>query len=103
LHVVNHRLGANFRPETYRHRAFYNAADARIEMHLVPEASQDVYVRDLDLSVVVRPDETIWTEISCKYTQDSTAAALAEGGLLLESWYTDPAGLFGIALAAPSS
>ncbi|MPZ13454.1 MAG: L-histidine N(alpha)-methyltransferase [Chloroflexi bacterium] len=100
LRVVNRELGATFVPEAYRHSAYYNEADRRIEMHLVPEDVQRVYVRDLQLTIDVSPRETIWTEISCKFTWDSVVAMLDEAGMTLTQWHTDPRGLFGLALAA---
>lgn len=100
LRVVNRELGADFVPQVYRHRAFYNVDAARIEMHLVPETRQTVHVRDLDLTITCDPSETIFTEISCKYSRASAASALAEAGLQLVDWYTDPERWFGVALAA---
>jgi L-histidine N-alpha-methyltransferase len=102
LRVVNRALHADFVPEAYRHVAFYNREHDRIEMHLQPETAQLVQVRNLDLRVTIRPDETIFTEISCKYTRETAAAALAEAGLDLAEWHTDPDGKFAVALAARS-
>ena len=101
LRVVNKGLEADFRPELYRHIAFYNGEQARIEMHLRPEADQHVAVRKLDLELTVRSEETIWTEISCKFTRESTAEALTEAGLRLDQWYSDSNNLFALALASP--
>jgi L-histidine N-alpha-methyltransferase len=99
LHVVNRELGADFRVHEFRHWAFYNASQSRIEMHLVPDTIQQAYVRDLDLPVTVRPGETIWTEISCKFTEDAVRAELGGAGLRLDRWFTDPEGLFAVVLA----
>lgn len=101
LRVINRRLGANFKPESFHHQAFYNQEDSRIEMHLVSDSSQIVYIQKLGLYVYFRPGETIWTENSYKYTKRSTATTLETGGLRLESWYTDEENLFGLALATP--
>ena len=56
----------------------------------------------LDLTIDVGTDETIWTEISCKFTRESTASMLAEAGLNINHWYTDPQDLFALALASPA-
>jgi L-histidine Nalpha-methyltransferase len=101
LRVVNGRLDADFQTELYRHVAFYDVEKARIEMHLAPERDQHVRVAKLDLEVDVRHDETIWTEISCKFTRESTAAMLAEVGLSLERWFTDAQSRFALALSSP--
>jgi len=101
LHVVNRSLGADFRPEAFRHHAWYNAAESRIEMHLVPEAPQTVRVRSLDLTVRLEPTESIWTESSYKFTRASARAMLEATGLRLDAWHTD--GRFALAVAAPMS
>lgn len=102
LRAVNNGLGANFEPEAYRHYAPYKVAEARIEMHLIPDTPQVVHVRDLDLEIAVTPDETIWTEISCKFTRASASAMLEEAGMRLSAWYADPQQLFALALAEPA-
>jgi L-histidine N-alpha-methyltransferase len=101
LHVVNRALGADFVPETYRHVARYDAAAARIEMHLVPAIPQTVSIRALRLRVVIKPDESIWTESSYKFTRDSTQKMLAEAGLALEEWITDTRERFALTVVAP--
>lgn len=100
LRVVNRGLDADFAPAMYRHVAFYNADQARIEMHLAAETDQHVRLGGLAVEIDVRPDETIWTEISCKFTRDTTAAMLAEVGMDLGRWYTDPDDRFALALAS---
>jgi L-histidine N-alpha-methyltransferase len=102
LRVVNRGTGADFQPESYRHVAFYDVPKARIEMHLAPEREQHVRIASLDLEIDVRTSETIWTEISCKFTRQTTGAMLAEAGLRLVGWYTDPDDRFALALSAPA-
>ena len=102
LRVVNWALHADFQPEAFRHHAFYNREAARIEMHLVPDEAQTVRVEELGLTVTLRPQESIWTESSYKFTRQSVEAMLGEVGLPLERWYTDRAARFGLALAGPA-
>lgn len=101
LHVVNRALGADFVPETYRHVALYNVPAARIEMHLVPEVPQTVSIKALRLRVVIKPDESIWTESSYKFTRDSAQKMLAEAGLALDEWITDTRERFALTVVAP--
>jgi L-histidine N-alpha-methyltransferase len=103
LRVLNRGLGADFRPEEFRHHAWYNAPESRIEMHLVCDTPQTVRVRSLDLTVRLAPSESIWTESSYKFTRASTRAMLEAAGLRLDAWHTDPAQRFALALAAPRS
>ena len=101
LRVVNRGLGADFRPEAFRHHAWYNAAERRIEMHLVADTAQTVHVRSLDLTVHLEPSETIWTESSYKFTRASTRAMLEAAGLRLDAWHTDAQSRFALVLVAP--
>jgi L-histidine N-alpha-methyltransferase len=101
LHVVNRALGADFVPETYRHLARWNASDARIEMHLIPEIPQTIRIRALRLAVTITPDESIWTESSYKFTRTTAESMLADAGLQIEEWMTDVGGRFALLVAAP--
>ena len=99
LRVVNAGLQADFLPEAYRHFAPYNPVEQRIEMYLVAEAPQVVHIRDLDLAVRLAGGESIWTEISCKFTREGVAQELDTAGLQLARWFTDVSDRFGLALA----
>ena len=102
LRVVNRAAQGDFRPDAFRHLAFYNRDAARIEMHLSPRSPQMVTLRALELTVRVSPDETIWTESSHKFTRASTEAMLTSAGMAVAGWHTDPAGRFALALAGPA-
>lgn len=99
LRVLNRELEADFDPSTFRHRAFYDAERARIEMHLVSERAQTVRIGALELEVDFAEGETIRTELSHKYTRESALGLLREAGLDPARWRTDPEGLFAMALA----
>ena len=101
LRVINHAVDGDFQPEAFRHRAFYNEAASRIEMHLVADAAQTVKLGRLGLTVRFRPGEDIWTESSYKFTRAGVETMLAGAGLDLVQWHVDPANYFGLALAAP--
>jgi L-histidine N-alpha-methyltransferase len=99
LRVVNRALDGDFRPEAFRHLAFYNKGASRIEMHLVSDTAHEVRLRRLGLTVPFAAGEDIWTENSYKFTRDGVEAMLAEAGLRLVQWHVDPAGYFALALA----
>jgi L-histidine N-alpha-methyltransferase len=103
LRVINRELVADFQPDAFTHQAFFNASESRIEMHLAPTAVQHVRIDQLGITITVQPDETIWTENSYKFTEDSVKTMLASAGLKLQQFYTndDPQQLFGLVLAAP--
>ncbi len=102
LSVVNRGVDGDFRPEAFRHVAFYNEAESRIEMHLVPGSAQEVRLRRLGLDIRVSPDESIWTESCYKFSRASAQAMLEGAGLRLDSWHVDPHAYFAVAVAAPA-
>ena len=71
---VNHELEADFEPRAFAHRAVYDPAARRIEMHLVSETHQRVTVAGLGLELQLEPGQTIWTESSHKFHHGELAA-----------------------------
>jgi L-histidine N-alpha-methyltransferase len=100
LRVVNRALDGDFHPEGFRHHAFFNEEESRIEMHLVAETPQTARLRRIGLTVNLSPGESIWTESSYKFTRTSAGAMFAEAGLSLDGWYTDARERFALAVAA---
>ena len=98
LSVINERLGADFDPELFDHRAIYSDEDQRIEMWLYAEREQKVRIPTADFSTHFERGEGLRTEISTKFTPDSAAAAFEEAGLEMLDLYTDPRYYFGLAL-----
>ncbi|MDT8436509.1 MAG: L-histidine N(alpha)-methyltransferase, partial [Gemmatimonadota bacterium] len=101
LRVLNRELGADFDPDAFAHRAFWNAAEERIEMHLVSRAAQTVHLEELDLDVSFAAGESVRTELSHKFTPDSARRLLAGAGLRVEGWRTDARGRYALCLAVP--
>ena len=64
---ANRELGADFDTDAFAHRAVWNAAESRVEMHL--EAGRDMAVRIAEHTIVFRAGETIHTENSRKFTE----------------------------------
>ena len=101
LLVLNRELGAEFDPDAFEHRAFYEAAAHRIEMHLVSSREQRVTVPGVG-RVAFAAGESIRTEISCKYDRASVAELFDETGLRLALWRSDPEELFALVVGAPA-
>jgi L-histidine Nalpha-methyltransferase len=101
LRVLNHELGADFDPEAFEHRAFYDTPGHRIEMHLVSSRDQLVTIPGLEPVVLAR-GESIRTEISSKYDRESVAALFQAAELRIEAWPTDPTTPFGLVVGAPA-
>ncbi|WP_037578613.1 L-histidine N(alpha)-methyltransferase [Phaeacidiphilus oryzae] len=101
LHVLNRELGADLDPEDFDHLALWNAGEERIEMHLRARRALSVKIPALDLSAEFAPGETLRTETSAKFRRQGLAAELAESGLALTEWWTDPGERFALLLAQP--
>jgi L-histidine N-alpha-methyltransferase len=100
LHVVNDELGATFVPDAYQHSAFFNAAEGRIEMHLVARADQCVVIPGVG-SVAIRRGESIRTEVSNKYDRARLTRMLRAADFELVTWETDPLDGYALLTAAP--
>lgn len=93
LHV-NALLGSDFAPARWRHLAFYNAADARIEMHLVSEGAQTVRWPGGERRFA--DGERLHTENSYKWTPDAFMALLSEAGFGAATHWSDARGWFSV-------
>ncbi len=91
---INRELGGTFDREGFAHRAFFNEARSRIEMHLVSRRPQTVKVGSQ--AFAFRDGETIHTENSYKYSVESFAALARKVGWRPAGVWTDPAGYFSI-------
>jgi len=92
LRHVNRLLGSDFDVRGWRHVAFFNAEQSRIEMHL--EARREMRVTWPDGQRVFAAGERIHTENSYKYSKSGFGALLLGCGFgEVKSW-TDAAGSF---------
>jgi len=91
---MNRELGGDFDLSTFRHRAFYNAVDRRIEMHLESLRAQTVTVAGRTFQF--RNGETVHTESSYKYTVESFRALATSAGWWPAAVWTDERHYFSI-------
>lgn len=101
LNVLNRQVDADFDPDTFEHRALFNEAESRIEMHLVAQREQSVTIGALGQSIRVAAGESILTEISRKFTEQSLADLLNEAGFSMTTHYTPRNEFFSLAVAHP--
>ncbi len=93
---ANRELGAGFDVDGFAHRAVWNAAASRMEMHL--EASRDMTVQIDGRGFSFVRGETIHTESSRKYTE-ATVRELAEAaGWTVAAFETSPTPSVALAL-----
>ena len=96
LDVLRRELDAEI-PDVFVHEARWDAEHERIEMHLRATAPALLAFPGIDLEVRLAADETIRTELSCKFTRARADELFAKAGLRLERWDADRAG-FALAL-----
>jgi L-histidine Nalpha-methyltransferase len=76
LRRINEELDATFDLAAFSHRAVWQPAERRVDMHLVSRIRQDVVIRKAGLTVSFAAGEVIWTESSHKY---ETSQIIEEG------------------------
>jgi dimethylhistidine N-methyltransferase len=96
---LNRELGSDFELEAFAHRAVWNAAKSRIEMHLMSRRRQRVKIPSLDLKIDLALRETIHTENSYKYLPGQAEALLARTGFTPTATWTDEQERFAVCLA----
>ena len=95
---LNTAAAATFDPGQFRHRALWNDAESRIEMHLESLRAQTVTVGGAVVGFAA--GETIHTENSYKHTVPGFRALAASAGWTPRQVWTDPDDLFSIHLIA---
>ncbi|WP_394837109.1 L-histidine N(alpha)-methyltransferase [Pendulispora rubella] len=93
---INRELDADFVLDRFRHRAFYNEREGRIEMHLVSTCSQIVRVGDVTIPFI--EGESILTEHSYKFSADDMTHIATRSGFRVDRVWTDEKSLFSVQL-----
>lgn len=92
LRRINRELGAKFDLDAFDHRAVYNREKSRVEMHLVSRREQRVRINSTEIEFA--EGETIHTENSYKYSEESFRQLLSGTGFRVARSWTDAARLF---------
>jgi L-histidine Nalpha-methyltransferase len=95
---LNRELDAEFELDAFEHRAVWNEARSRMEMHLECRSAHRVRVGELDLEVKFAEGERIHTENSYKYLPGQAEALLERAGFEPVGSWTDELGWFGVCL-----
>jgi len=95
---VNRELDADFDIDAFDHRAIWNAAESRVEMHLVSTRSQRVRIEASRLDLRLEDGETIWTESSYKYRAEAIVAMLGRAGFRKVDQWVDECDAFALTL-----
>ena len=99
LRHANALIGSDFDESDWAHKAFFNARQSRIEMHL--QARTDVQVRWPGGMRAFGQGEAIHTENSYKFTLPDATAMLAQAGFTQVQPWTDEQDWFAVVLARP--
>jgi L-histidine N-alpha-methyltransferase len=86
---INRELGGDFDLSTFQHEARWNAAERRIEMHLVSMERQRVEIPAAGLRVILGEGESIWTESSHKYEPQEVIEMAGRTGFRCEGQWID--------------
>ena len=98
---INRELDANFDLLAFDHRALWNAAASRIEMHLLSLFDQTVHIAALKLDVPFVAGETIWTESSHKYTEAGFRDLVQKSGFQpVDQWLAEEQSFLELLVAA---
>ena len=95
---INRELLADFDLAAFAHRAVWNAALKRVEMHLVSRKDQTVSIPRAYCTVRFAAGEAIWTESSYKYTPEEVHALGSTAGFRSREQWIDPDARFALTL-----
>jgi L-histidine N-alpha-methyltransferase len=98
LERLNRELDSDFQPKNFEHRAHYNDAQHRVEMHLMALRDHKVVIPEIG-EIRFALGETILTELSYKYDRGMIDDIFQASGLQLEKWIPDDNGTFALAVA----
>jgi len=84
---INREFDANFAIDHFKHHAFYNEREGRIEMHLISRKDQTVRVGADSISF--KTGESVLSEVSYKYAVAEFARLADAGGFATANVWTD--------------
>ncbi|MCF7203167.1 L-histidine N(alpha)-methyltransferase [Pseudomonas oligotrophica] len=94
LERIRRELDSDIDPRAFEHRAWFNAAQSRIEMHLVSRQAQEVRIEGRCFRFA--RGESLHSENSYKYSLASFAALARSVGFDNQAHWVDPARLFSV-------
>jgi L-histidine N-alpha-methyltransferase len=97
---INRELGGDFVVDRFAHRAVWNDAHSRVEMHLISRRTQAVRIDGAGLAFTMPQGDAIWTESSYKYREDEVGAMIEDAGFRVDAQWVDRVDAFALTLAA---
>lgn len=96
---INRELGGRIDIGRFRHRALWNEAESRVEMHLVSTCRQQIEIPPAGVDVTFQAGESIWTESSYKYAASDLEQMVEDGGFRCRRQWVDADAAFALTLA----
>ena len=103
LAAVNRELDATFDQQRFVYEARWDPEHERIDIGLRARQAHTVSIRRLEIDVKFEEWEPLRVEISSKFRREPFELEAARAGLSVESWWTDRAGDFAVALLRPDA
>ncbi len=94
---INREFGTNIPPDAFRHYAFYNSKEGRVEMHLISTRDQSYDIGGI--TVRFREGESIHTEDSYKFSISELETMLREAGFSKTNVWKDSRDLYALVTA----
>lgn len=91
---LNRELGADFDLRQFRHVAFFNETEGRVEIYIESERAQVAHIRALNLAVSFAEGERVHTENSYKYDLRGLLSLASETGFRSTRTWLDEAERF---------
>ena len=98
--AVNRRLDATFDQRRFVYEARWDPENEWIDIGLRARQAHTVSVPALELDVAFETGERLRVEISSKFRRQQVEREVGESRLRVESWWTDRAGDFAVALVS---
>jgi dimethylhistidine N-methyltransferase len=95
---MNRELGTRIDIGSFQHRAVWNQAASRVEMHLVSTRDQHIRIPLADVELTLQVGDTIWTESSHKYRPDDLVRTLERCGFRRHTQWIDRQAGFALTL-----
>lgn len=89
LRRINRELGGNFRTEDFIHYPVFDPGSGEMKSFLLSTRKQVVHLESNGHSYAFEPWESIFTEVSMKYSETELKQMFLLAGLADECWYSD--------------
>lgn len=98
LTAVNRELEATFDQRRFVYEARWDPEHEWMDIGLRTREAHTVSIKGLELDVAFEHDEPLRVEVSSKFLREQFELEAGRAGLRVESWWTDRAGDFAVAL-----